>query len=101
MKIQIVEFFPYKTQKPNVVRGTFHIKIVDMGFEMRGIFGQWNYKKNKVHFGFPWCGFSDRKTGKFVKIFPYLNVFDDKLRAEMFKVLYAEGKSFMERNLKG
>lgn len=100
MKIQIIEFFPYKNQKPNMIRGTFHVRFSDLGFEIRGIFGQWNYKKNKIYFGFPWAGFTDRPTGKFTKVYPYVNVFDETLRAELFKELHNEGKKFMKKNLK-
>ena|SRR5687767_2607156 len=101
MKIEIVEFYPFKNQKPSIIRGTFHIKIIDLGFELRGIYGQWNYKKNKVFFGFPWCGYTDRMTGRFCKVFPYLNIFDEKLRSDVFAVLYSQGKEFMKKNLRG
>lgn len=101
MKIQIVNFFPYKNQRASLIRGTFHIRFDDLGFEMRGIYGQWNYKKDKIFFGFPWCGHSDIKTGKFKKLFPFLNIFDEKLRSNAFRALYTEGKRFMRESLKG
>lgn len=93
MKVEIVEFYPFKSKKPDHFTGSMHVYLCDLGIDLRDIFVV-KHKKGKLWKFFLPCHVRTDETGKPIR-FSVFTFTDQKKNKDLIDSIIKEGNKYM------
>jgi hypothetical protein len=97
VNIEIIEFFEdERDDKKQVLRGTLHAYLPDLGIDLRGIVVK--KRKDSWYISLPTKVGKDHESGEPV-LYPVISFTDRTKTAEMINVIRTKGKEFVEKEL--
>lgn len=96
MQIEIVEFYPFKKNNElQILIGTLHVYIIDLGIDIRGIFVK--REKDKWWFNMPFKIAYDEETNKPIR-YPIISFTDQKKNTSFRNEVMSKGKEYITKN---
>lgn len=96
MKIEIVDFYPYKTNKEGqYLQGNLRIYLIDQQMDILGVYVQ--KIKDKWFFRLPSGKGTDHETNKPVR-FPLVSFTDRNKNKELMTAIRSKGKDYIQKN---
>lgn len=99
MNIEIVEFYSIeKDDNREILKGTLHVYLVDLGIDLRGIYVQ--KRKNYWRFDLPSRSGVDQETKQLVR-YPCFSFMDKKKTDQLLSLIRELGREYILKQLAG